>query len=159
MRSIKGSLKHYSTEQKMKDEQPCILVSACILGENCKFNGKNNYSARAVAYLAGKKVLPICPEILAGLPTPREPAEFINGRVTECSGRDVHEIYQHGVAQAMAAIGQRKISHAVLQSRSPTCGVNCVYDGSFTGKLVAGSGLFAQRLRELGIEVVDVEDV
>ena len=102
----------------MKDEQPCILVSACILGENCKFNGKNNYSARAVAYLAGKKVLPICPEILAGLPTPREPAEFINGRVTECSGRDVHEIYQHGVAQAMAAIGQRKISHAVLQSRS-----------------------------------------
>jgi len=53
MRSIKGSLKHYSTEQKMKDEQPCILVSACILGENCKFNGKNNYSARAVAYLAG----------------------------------------------------------------------------------------------------------
>ena len=159
MRSIKGSLKRYSTEQKMKDEQPCMLVSACILGAHCESNGKNNYSARAVAYLAGKKVLPICPEILAGLPTPREPAELINGRVTEYSGRDVHEIYQHGVAQAIAAIGQRKISHAVLQSRSPTCGVNNVYDGSFTGKLVAGSGLFAQRLRELRIEVVDVEDV
>ncbi|MFV2029773.1 DUF523 domain-containing protein [Neisseria sp. S1] len=139
--------------------EQCVVVSACLLGENCKYNGKNNLNDKVMLFLLDKKVLPICPEQLAGLPTPRPSAEMVNARVTEQSGKDVHDVYQAGVDKAMAILAQEQVEAVVLQSRSPTCGANQIYDGTFTGKLISGSGLFAQELKKQNYSVIDVADL
>lgn len=143
----------------MEGNKLCVLVSACLLGENCKFNGGNNDNQAVKNFLTNNQAVPICPELLAGLPTPRPPAEIVNGRVTEVTGQDVHERYQLGVREAMELIKDQSIDLAILQSCSPTCGVNQVYDGQFVGRKISGSGLFAQTLRENGYRVIDAEDI
>lgn len=135
-----------------------ILVSACILGVNCKYNGGNNYRADIVEFLKDKEVISICPEMMAGLPAPRASSEIVNGRVTDCNGTDVDEIYRIGVENALKKIEGEKIDLVILQSRSPTCGVNRIYDGKFKGNLIKGSGVFAKTLIERGYKVIDVED-
>lgn len=134
-----------------------ILVSACILGENCKYNGKNNKNQFAISFLKGKEIIPICPEILAGMKTPRPCAEIVNGIVMDENGNDVHSEYTHAVEIALSQIENEDIDFAVLQSRSPTCGVNQIYDGSFSGNLISGMGLFARALKQKGYKVIDVE--
>jgi len=134
-----------------------ILVSACILGENCKYNGKSNGNQLAISLLKGKEVISICPEVLAGMKIPRPCAEIINGIVTDENGNNVHAEYTHAVEVALSQIEKEKIEFAVLQSRSPTCGVNQIYDGSFSGNLTTGMGLFARALKQKGYKVIDVE--
>ena len=73
-----------------------ILVSACLLGENCKYNGKNNYSERVAKYLEGHEVIPVCPEVLGGLPTPRDPSEIVSGEVINCKGVNVDRQFREG---------------------------------------------------------------
>ena len=136
-----------------------ILVSACLLGENCKYNGGNNFSPAVAEYVRGREVLALCPEMLAGMGCPRTPIEIVNGVLMDREGRNVDEAMKNGVARAMELVQEEGISCAILQSRSPTCGVNQVYDGSFSGKLIAGSGIFAQALKEAGYRVLDAEDV
>lgn len=136
-----------------------ILVSACLLGRNCKYNGKNNYSSGVAEFVRGHEVIEICPEVLAGMGIPRTPIEIVNGRLMDRDGRDVDDALRAAVAKIMEQLPAQGIDCAVLQSRSPTCGVNQVYDGSFSGKLVTGSGVFAQALKAAGIRVVDVEDL
>ena len=136
-----------------------ILVSACLLGENCKYNGGNNYNPAAVEFVRGKEAIPICPEMLAGMGCPRTPIEIVNGRLMDRDGNDVDTAMRKAVEQAMEQISKEDICCAVLQSRSPTCGVNQIYDGSFSGKLIPGSGIFAQALREAGYPVIDVQDI
>lgn len=134
-----------------------ILVSACILGENCKYNGKSNKNPLAIRFLKDKEILPICPEVLAGMKTPRPCAEIVNGIVMDENGKDVHAQYTHAVEAALSQIENEEIDFAVLQSRSPTCGVNQIYDGSFSGNLTSGMGLFAKALKQKGYKVIDVE--
>lgn len=136
-----------------------ILISACILGQNCKFNGKNNRNDAALRLLKDQDLIPICPETLGGMPTPRPCAELVHGIVTDETGCNVHKQYEHAVQVALSHIEDLSIDYAILQSRSPTCGVNQIYDGSFSGKLVSGMGLFAKALREKGILVIDVQDL
>ncbi len=136
-----------------------ILVSACLLGENCKYNGGNNYSKAVEKYLKGKEVIPVCPEVLAGLGIPRTPIEIVNGVLKDRNGNNMDKALRSGVKKTMEAIEKEKISCAILQSRSPTCGVNQVYDGSFTGRLIAGSGVLAQALKQAGYQVIDAEDI
>ena len=136
-----------------------ILVSACLLGENCKYNGKNNYSERIAAYVAGHEVIPVCPEVLGGLTTPRDPAEIVDGVVTNCKGVNVDRQFRDGAEEALRIAEENGIDLAVLQSRSPSCGVNQIYDGSFTGRLIPGQGVFAGLLRENGFRVMDCEDI
>ena len=136
-----------------------ILVSACLLGENCKYNGGNNYSPAVAEFVKGKEVLSICPEMMAGMGCPRTPVEIVNGVLTDRDGNQVDEPMRKALAQAMELVRGEEISCAVLQSRSPTCGVKQVYDGSFSKKLIPGSGLFAQALKEAGYQVLDAEDV
>ena len=136
-----------------------ILVSACLLGENCKYNGGNNYNTAVVEFVKGKEVLPICPEMLAGLGCPRTPVEICNGVVLDRSGNNVDAKLRAGVKLAMEIVKREEIACAVLQSRSPTCGVNQIYDGSFCGKRISGSGIFAQALRDAGYRVIDAEDL
>lgn len=136
-----------------------IAVSACLLGENCKYNGDNNLSKKVMEYVKGHEVIPICPEVLGGLPTPREPSEIVNGVVMHKDGISVDAEFRRGAKAAYDIIRDRQVDLVILQSRSPSCGVNTVYDGTFSGKLIAGDGVFAQLLKENGIKVIDVEDV
>lgn len=135
-----------------------ILVSSCVMGKNCKYNGGNNYNSRVMEFLKDKEVIEICPELLAGLPIPRPSAELVDGVVMSIDGENVDKEYRHAVELAMREIGNVDIDLVILQSRSPTCGVNQVYDGSFTGRLIKGQGLFAQALIKAGYKVVDAED-
>ena len=136
-----------------------VLVSACLLGRNCKYNGGNNYNEKLAEFLKGKEVLEICPEVLGGLPTPRPSVELVNGIAMDKDGNSQDENFRKGVEVAMEMIGEQDIDLVVLQSRSPSCGVKQIYDGSFTGKLIDGSGLFAKALKDAGYEVMDVEDI
>ena len=136
-----------------------VLVSACLLGENCKYNGGNNYNTAVAEFVKGKEVLTICPEIMAGMGCPRTPIEIVDGVLMDRNGNNVDASMRKAVAQAMEMIRKEDIQCAVLQSRSPTCGVNQVYDGSFSGKLIEGSGVLAQALKADGYQVIDAEDV
>ena len=135
-----------------------VLVSACIMGVNCKYNGKNNENIAAMNFLKDKEVISICPEVLAGMKIPRSCAEIVDGRVVDENGNDVSLEYDKAVAVALSKIQNEEIDLVILQSRSPTCGVNQIYDGSFTGKLIPGMGLFAKALKHRVYNVSYVEE-
>ena len=136
-----------------------ILVSACLLGENCKYNGGNNYNTAVAEFVKDKEILSICPEMMAGMGCPRTPIEIADGVLRDRDGNNVDASMRKAVAQVMERIRREDIQCAVLQSRSPTCGVNQIYDGSFSGKLVAGSGVLAQALKAEGYQLLDAEDI
>ncbi|WP_238390154.1 DUF523 domain-containing protein [Veillonella sp. R32] len=203
-----------------------ILCSACLLGENCKYNGGNNYSealagfieqvrlmsksqtedqfvnranssklkgsmkpmepmeSKTMEFMEPSKtamglsktimepielvtgdrenvveIIPVCPEVLGGLPTPRTPAEIVNGEVRTRDGQSVDREFRQGAWQALMIAREKQVDVAILQSRSPSCGVKEIYDGTFSGTRIAGAGIFASLLKEHGIEVIDVEDL
>ena len=135
-----------------------ILVSACVMGQNCKYNGKNNKNVIVQNYLKDKDIIVMCPEMLAKMPIPRPCAELVSGSVWDENGNCVDAVYIKAVKTALHELEDAKIELAVLQSRSPTCGAKEIYDGTFTGRLIPGYGLFAKALIEKGYKVVDVED-
>ena len=130
-----------------------VLVSACLLGENCKWDGGNNRNERVIAFCAGRDVVPVCPEVAGGLPVPRTPSEILDGRVVARDGADVDAAFRRGAQASLALYGGKPIDLAVLKARSPSCGKGCVYDGSFSGTLVPGDGVFAAMLKERGVPV------
>ena len=136
-----------------------IMVSACLLGENCKYSGGNNRSEELLRLLSGHTVIPVCPEVLGGLPVPRVPAEIVNGTVLNRDGVSVDAAFRRGAEKALALAKAEQPDRIVLQSRSPSCGVNQVYDGTFSGTLVRGQGIFAEMASEAGFRVLDVEEV
>lgn len=136
-----------------------ILVSACLLGENCKYNGGNNRNERVLRYVAGHEVIPVCPEMLGGLPCPRKPVEWVGDRVLTRDGDDCTENFRLGVQRAMEIIADKQVDLAILQSRSPTCGVKQIYDGTFSGVRIDGQGALAKALKVRGISLMDAEDV
>ena len=136
-----------------------IAVSACLLGENCKYNGGNNYSKKVIEYIKGHEVVPVCPEVLGGLPIPRESAEIVNGKVSHKDGTSVDKEFRRGAETALKIIKEQQVDFVILQSRSPSCGVNTIYDGSFSGKIISGQGVFANLLQKNGIKVIDVADL
>ena len=136
-----------------------ILVSGCLLGENCKYNGGNNYSEKVAEYIKGHEVISVCPECLGGLPTPRVPAEIVNGVVTNREGKNVDAEFRKGAGIALEIAKKEKIALVILQSRSPSCGVKQIYDGTFSGTRIDGQGVFARLLNENGIPMMDVEDL
>ena len=136
-----------------------IGVSACLLGENCKYNGGNNESNKLKDYVKGHTVVAVCPEVMGGMPTPRDPAEIVGGVVRKKSGRSVDAEFRTGARAALKKIKDAGAELAILQSRSPSCGVKEIYDGTFTGHLVKGKGVFAAMVEEAGIRTVDVEDL
>ena len=136
-----------------------IAVSACLLGECCKYNGGNNLDEQLVRALEEHETVPICPEVAGGLPTPRPRSEIRDGVVVNEFGESVDEAFRQGAAAELARIeAAGGVDVAILQPRSPSCGVGAVYDGSFSGVLVAGDGVFAQLLKERGYRVVHADD-
>ena len=136
-----------------------IVVSACLLGRNCKYNGGNNFSPRVAEFVKDREVVEVCPEVLAGLGIPRTHIEIRDGIVVDRDGNRVDEAIRAAVAQLLAELEGEKIHCAVLKSRSPTCGVRQVYDGSFSGTLVEGAGVLAQALMDAGYRVIDAEEL
>ena len=136
-----------------------IAVSACLLGENCKYNGGNNLSEKVSEYVKGHEVIPVCPEVFGGLPTPREPSEIVDGIVRHKDGSSVDKEFRKGAEAAFKIIKEKEVELVILQSRSPSCGVNTIYDGSFSGKIIKGHGVFAEILLKNGIKVIDVADL
>ena len=136
-----------------------ILVSACLLGKNCKYNGGNNLNQGVLEFIEGHEVIGVCPEQLGGLSTPRLPAEIVDGIVTNKEGISVDVQFRKGAQTALVVALEKKVDLAILQSRSPSCGVNEIYDGNFSGKKIKGQGVFAKLLSAHGIKVLDAEDV
>ena len=135
-----------------------IMVSACLLGHKCKYNGGDNYSERVADFVKGHEIIPVCPEVEGGLPIPRIPCEIVNGIVTNKLGESKDKEFRSGAEKCLQKAIDEKVDLAILQSRSPSCGVKQIYDGSFTGKLIEGKGVFAELLAENGIETMDLSE-
>lgn len=135
-----------------------IVVSACLLGTNCKYNGGNNESDAVKEFIKGREVLPVCPEVLAGLGVPREPIEIVDGAVCRKDGTSVDVALRKAVEDILSQLAEEDVECVILKSRSPTCGVKQVYDGTFSGKLIDGMGVLAAALRDQGYNVIDSED-
>ena len=136
-----------------------IGVSACLLGENCKYSGGNNYSEKVIEYIKGPEVVSICPEVLGGLPIPRDPAEIVDGVVKHKDGSSVDKEFRDGAKKALEILKDKGAELVILQSRRPSCGVDSIYDGTFSGKLIPGNGVFVELLKSEGLKVIDVENL
>lgn len=143
------------------------LISSCLCGVNCKYSGSNNLNEKCLKLLEEGKAILVCPEQLGGLTTPRTPAE-IKGtakgvldekdKVITKDNLDVTEAFLKGANETLHIAKLSKIKTAILKEGSPSCGVNYIYDGSFTGKKVAGKGITAAVLKENGIKVISEID-
>lgn len=131
-----------------------ILVSACLLGLPCRYDGKSKPCDKVIALKEGYELIPFCPEIYGGLETPRIPSERVGERVIMKDGRDVTENYNRGAEGALYLCQSLDIKRAILKERSPSCGKGKIYDGSFSGTLKDGDGVTAELLTIHGIEVV-----
>ena len=136
-----------------------IMVSACLLGQKCKYNGGDNYSDRVIAFTEGHEVIPVCPEMEGGLPAPRIPCEIVNGTVMNSAGENKDREFREGAEKCLKLAKEKEIDLAILQPRSPTCGVGYIYDGSFSGKIVEGNGVFASLLIANGFKVMNANDL
>ena len=136
-----------------------IAVSACLLGDNCKYNGGNNYSETVAEFVKGHDVIPVCPEVMGGLPTPREPSEIINGKVMHKDGSSVDAEFRKGAQLSLKKVKDAGAELVILQSRSPSCGVRSIYDGTFSGTIISGQGVFDKLLIENDIKVLDVSEL
>jgi uncharacterized protein YbbK (DUF523 family) len=139
--------------------RPAILVSACLCGVACNHEGEAAAVDLRPALAARFRVVPVCPEVCGGLPTPRVAAEIqADGRVRTRDGADVTAAFERGARTAVALAAATGATHAVMKSRSPSCGSGQVYDGTFSRTLVAGEGVAAQALREAGVVVSSEDD-
>lgn len=140
-----------------------IFVSACLAGINCKYSGGNNYDEKVFNMVKERKAIPICPEQLGGLPTPRIPAEIkvIDGvrHVITSEGTDVTENFERGAIEVLDLAKKLDIKKAVLKSKSPSCGKGKIYDGTFQGKVIPGNGILADLLEKNGIEIINSDDL
>ncbi len=136
-----------------------IMVSACLLGKNCKYDGGNNRNEALLEMIAGQEVIPVCPEVYGGLPVPRVPVEIVNGRAVNRNGEDVDDAFRRGAEKALEIAEREKPELVILQSRSPSCGVKEIYDGTFCGKKIPGHGIFAEMAINAGYRVIDAEDL
>lgn len=133
--------------------KPRILISACLLGVNCRYDGGGKAIRELAALMELAELIPVCPEILGGLPTPRAASERRDGRVIARDGRDVTEAFQRGAGEARKLAELFGAEFALLKERSPSCGSGEIYDGSFSGRRVAGDGVTAALLKENGVKI------
>lgn len=137
-----------------------LLVSACLLGFECKYcGGSNKLTEQQLTALEARfRLIPVCPETAGGLPTPRDPSERLGDKVVSNQGRDVTAQYQKGAETALGLARRYGCKAALLKEKSPSCGSGLIYDGSFTGTLIPGDGVAAQALKEEGLIVFGESD-
>ncbi len=136
-----------------------ILVSACLLGESCRYDGKSKPCERVIALKNTYNLIPICPEVMGGLPTPRVPSEICGERVLMKDGRDVTENYNRGAQKALEIARENACTVAILKEKSPSCGSGLIHNGLFDGGLTPGDGIAAQLLKSEGIRVLGESEI
>ena len=130
-----------------------ILVSACLLGENCKYNAQSNKNDAVLKLAEKHKLIPVCPECMAGLPIPRVPSEIKGNRVYSKDGQDLTDKFRDGAEKSLYVAEKSECRVAILKERSPSCGFGEIYDGSFSGRTKSGNGITAQLLYNNGIKI------
>ena len=136
-----------------------IVVSACLLGHSCRYDGGSNPVEAVIDLARNEDVVAVCPEVLGGLPTPRVPSERMREKVVTAEGGDVTEAFRTGALAAFEICKAHGCTEAILKARSPSCGCGHIYDGSFSGRLVRGNGVFAEMLLAEGIPVRTEENL
>lgn len=136
-----------------------ILVSACLLGVTCRYDGKEKYSKEILELKDNYILIPVCPEIMGGLPTPRDPSEIQGDKVVTEKGQDNSQKFILGAQETLKLAKLFNIDTAILKSNSPSCGSSQIYDGSFTGTLINGQGVTTKLLRKNGIKVYSEKEI
>lgn len=131
-----------------------ILVSACLLGINCRYDGNSKLIEQLYTLKDKHNLIPICPEIYGGMKTPREPSEKIENKIVSKDGKDVTEYFERGANETLKIAKFFDCAFAILKERSPSCGYGKIYDGSFSGTLVDGNGMTAELLDQNGIAII-----
>ena len=136
-----------------------VIVSACLAGDNCKYNGGNNFNQKMMDFLKAHEMIKVCPEVLGGLPIPRPSAEIVNNQVMNTEGKNITKEFTLGAQKAFEIVQKENPDLIILQSRSPSCGIKQIYDGTFSGRKISGQGLFAELCIKAGYKVLDIEDI
>lgn len=138
-----------------------VLISSCLLGKNVKYSGGNNFSESLLKLLKkyNVEIIELCPEILGGLTVPREPSEIMDEEVINKKGVLVSNEFKKGAESTLKIAILNNVDFAILKERSPSCGKNFIYDGSFSGNLIKGQGISTKKLLENGIEVFSEEEI
>jgi uncharacterized protein YbbK (DUF523 family) len=135
-----------------------ILVSSCLAGINCRYNGKNSVNDYVVYLVTSGDAVMVCPEQLGGLSTPREPCEIYKDRIISKSGKDLTELFEKGAEKALEIALNYKCKTAILKSNSPSCGSGLIYDRTFSDKLIEGDGILTKLLKENNIKVFNEQN-
>ena len=139
-----------------------VLVSACLIGNNCKYNGGNNKKEKIIEYLKDKEIILVCPEVMGGMDVPRLKSEIVVNekdlKVINEKGKNVTSFFVKGANIALRRAIANGVKVAILKEKSPSCGYKKVYDGNFSGTKVDGSGVFTRMLLEKGIKILTEED-
>lgn len=136
-----------------------ILVSACLIGNNCRYKGDNCKNEKLLELGKKYELVPVCPEQLGGLSTPRNPAERLGDKVVSSAGVDVTKEYKKGAEIALKIAKENDVEFCVLKAKSPSCGKGLIYDGTFTGGKVAGNGVTVELLEANGFKVYTEEEI
>jgi len=136
-----------------------ILVSSCLLGCNCRYDGKNCYNQAVIDLAKNHTLIPICPEQMGGLTTPRDPSEIKDDKVFNNKGRDVTNEYTNGALMALKLAKINDCKYALLKIKSPACGSGLIYDGTFSGNKIKGDGVCAKLLKANDIQVFNEEEI
>ncbi len=132
-----------------------VLISSCLLGKNCKYNGGNNNCDDLKKLIDKYNLIEICPEVLGGLPTPRHPSEIVSNKVMNKIGEDVTKQFILGANIALNIAKKYNVKYAILKANSPSCGFGCIYDGTFSGKITKGNGVTADLLYKNGVVILN----
>lgn len=136
-----------------------VLVSSCLIGEKCRYDGKDNKKDNVLKLTKYFDLIPICPEVNGGLKIPRTPSEIKDNKVISKTGQDVTEFYNNGAYLAETISRLYNIKLAILKEKSPSCGSKFIHDGNFNGNLIKGQGITTRRLEKLGVRVISEEEV
>lgn len=136
-----------------------ILISACLIGDKVRFDGKSNYNPKIQDLLEKYELVPFCPEVEGGLSIPRIPCEKYNDKVINKEGKNVTKYFEKGADLALNICQYLGIRIAILKENSPSCGTKKVYNGKFEGKLIPGEGVTAELLKRKGIKVISEEEI
>ncbi|MBP3607950.1 MAG: DUF523 domain-containing protein [Treponema sp.] len=136
-----------------------IAVSACLVGKNTKYDGNNNYNKAVMEYLKDKEYILICPEVTGGLPTPRVPSERVNDKVINKENIDVTHNFVIGASKTIEELKKQNIELVIVKSKSPSCGYKQIYDGSFTGTIIEGNGVFTELAVKNGLKILTEKDI
>ena len=136
-----------------------ILISGCLLGLKCRYDGKEKKLPEIEKLIEVYNLIPVCPEQLGGLPTPRIPAERVNNKVVNQAGVDVTKEYQLGAEEALKVAKLYNCKKAILKEKSPSCGCGKIYDGTFSKNLIVGNGITADLLLKNGIEIFGESEI